>query len=164
VSPEQTIALLTLIGFLLLAAEVFVPGMILGALGFLCLCVGVAYSYAAFGPITGTLSLVGIFGVTLIGFVAWMFAFPHTAIGRRIMLHRSQPQGRGGNPENSTSLLGKSGVALTLLRPAGTARIDGRKIDVVAEGPLIDRDARIVVVAEEGMRVVVREDLPATPN
>lgn len=159
-SPEQTIALLTLVGFLLLAAEVFVPGMILGALGFLCLCVGVAYSYAAFGPLTGTLALVGIFGITLIGFVAWMFAFPHTAIGRRIMLHRSQPQGRGGSTEKPSALLGKTGEALTLLRPAGTARIDGRKVDVVSEGPLIDRGARVVVVAEEGMRVVVREDLP----
>jgi len=49
-----------------------------------------------------------------------------------------------------------TGVALTQLRPSGTAKIGGQRVDVVAESGLIERDTEIKVVAVEGMRVVVR--------
>jgi membrane-bound serine protease (ClpP class) len=59
-------------------------------------------------------------------------------------------------------LRGRRGVALTALRPAGTAEIDGRRVDVVAEGgALIDRGAEIEVAEVEGTRVAVIAVLPS---
>lgn len=54
-------------------------------------------------------------------------------------------------------LLHRTGVAITQLQPSGAAFINGKRVDVISEGALIDRGASIKVVAVEGLRVVVRE-------
>ena len=48
------------------------------------------------------------------------------------------------------------GVAYTQLRPSGTALINGKRVDVVTEGSLIEKGTAIRVVDTEGLRVVVR--------
>ena len=153
-SPVQTIVLLTFAGFLMLAAEAFVPGMILGMLGALCLVAAVAVSYASYGVLAGTLAFAGVALVTAAGFVAWMYAFPRTVIGRRIMLHKSLPSGESAP---AASLLGQEGSALTPLRPSGTAVFQGRKMDVSSENDFVSAGEAVVVVREEGQRVVVRK-------
>ena len=52
-------------------------------------------------------------------------------------------------------LQGMTGVALTDLRPAGTARLDGQRVDVVTEGDFISNGTEIEVLRVEGVRVVV---------
>lgn len=155
-SPIQIIILLTVVGFLMLTAEVFVPGLVLGILGFLCLAGAVVFAYVEFGPLAGTLVLAGVSGATMVGFITWMIAFPYTRVGRRLMLNSTLNLGEGEKSVPAQALLGKQGVALTFLRPAGTARIEGKKIDVVTEGGLVEKGRAIVVVAQEGMKVVVR--------
>jgi membrane-bound serine protease (ClpP class) len=56
--------------------------------------------------------------------------------------------------------VGMTGVAVTALRPAGTAEIDGRIFDVVAGLGVIDPGAPIRVVAVERFRIVVEENTP----
>ena len=53
-------------------------------------------------------------------------------------------------------LVGKMGKTVTDLRPAGTAWIEGRPVDVVAEGVFLKKGEMVRVIAVEGMRVVVR--------
>ena len=52
-------------------------------------------------------------------------------------------------------LEGKEGVAQSTLRPAGTALIDGVRVDVITRGEMIAARTRIKVIAVEGNRVVV---------
>ena len=52
--------------------------------------------------------------------------------------------------------LGKKGTALTDLHPAGTAVIDGKRVDVVSRGEYIEKDADLEVIAVKGNQVVVR--------
>jgi membrane-bound serine protease (ClpP class) len=156
VGPFEAIVVLIIVGFLLLAAEVFVPGLVLGLLGGLCLSGAVVIAFAYYDAVTGSLVFVGVCALTVGGFLGWMAAFPHTAIGRKIMLQKSHRQGIGGKLPPA-ELLGAQGRSLTPLRPAGTASIGGRKVDVVAESHFIASDEPIVVVREEGMRVVVRK-------
>ncbi|MBS0205821.1 MAG: hypothetical protein JSS49_23205 [Planctomycetes bacterium] len=54
-------------------------------------------------------------------------------------------------------LIGEHGVAVTMLRPAGKARLNNRVIDVVSEGPFVAPEATIEVIAIRGNKVVVRE-------
>jgi len=54
-------------------------------------------------------------------------------------------------------LIGKAGVAVTDLRPAGSATVNGERIDVVTEGEYVGSGARVVVVRAEGYRHVVRQ-------
>ena len=53
-------------------------------------------------------------------------------------------------------LVGSVGAALTVLRPAGKARINGRLMDVVSDGPFVDAGQAVEVVRVNGNRVVVR--------
>lgn len=48
------------------------------------------------------------------------------------------------------SLMGRTGEAITDLRPAGTALIGGRRVDVVTEGEYIERNAAVRVIALHG--------------
>ncbi len=51
---------------------------------------------------------------------------------------------------------GAEGVAVTDLRPSGTARLDGQRVSVVTEGDYVEAGSRIVILYAEGNRVVVR--------
>lgn len=153
--PFEAILVLSLVGFLLLAAEVFVPGLVLGALGGICLIGAVGVAYANYGALTGSFVFAGLGVAVTVGFVAWMAIFPSTPIGRKILLKKNLQAGPA--QEDKDPLTGKQGVALTPLRPAGTIQVDGRKIDVVAEADFIEAGAAVEVVLREGMRVVVRK-------
>lgn len=54
------------------------------------------------------------------------------------------------------ALMGRHGVALTDLRPAGVARIDDHRIDVVTEGEWLAAGDPVLVISDEGYRRVVR--------
>jgi len=57
--------------------------------------------------------------------------------------------------EDYTEFLGKSGTATTLLRPSGTAEIDGVKLAVVSEGEFIPAGTSVQVILVQGNRIVV---------
>lgn len=160
-SALNLIIALTAVGFLLIAAEVFVPGLVLGSLGALCLLGAVLVGYMNYGVLTGSLIFAALAVVTLGGFLVWMFSFPRTALGQRIMLPTSLVRG-DSRPPSGSDLLGREGIALTPLRPAGTARIEGRKVDVVAENDFIQPQETVTVILVEGMRVVVRKKIASS--
>ena len=102
----------------------------------------------------GTAALHPGGGLSLAGFLLWLNLFPRTFIGRRLMLRTQQPADQTAG-QNRT-LVGESGEALTPLRPSGTARIGGKRVDVTAVGDFLEQGAALVVVAADGMRVAVR--------
>ena len=149
------IVALFLVGFLLVAAEVFLPGLILGTLGFLCLLASVVLVFVQFGPSAGLLAAFVVGVLSLAGFLLWLNFFPRTFVGRRLMLRTQQPP--DSTADEHRSLVGQSGEALTPLRPSGTARIGGKRVDVTAVGDFLEQGAALVVVAADGMRVAVRQ-------
>lgn len=52
--------------------------------------------------------------------------------------------------------VGDRGVALTLLRPSGSARFGGKRVSVVTTGQMVEPDAQVEVVRVEGIRTVVK--------
>lgn len=146
---------LLIAGLILIVAEVFLPGMIVGSIGAVCLAISVVLAYGEKGPIFGTvyLGIVIVLSLTAIGL--GMKYFPRTAFGQRMVLQNQSPN--ADELDWLKSLQGKSGTAHTQLRPAGTAMIDGKRVDVVTEGGIIPKGSEIKVVAVEGYRVVVRK-------
>lgn len=53
--------------------------------------------------------------------------------------------------------IGMEGTAITDLRPAGTATINGKRVDVVSRGVYLDKDAEIVVSTITGNQIIVRK-------
>jgi membrane-bound serine protease (ClpP class) len=64
------------------------------------------------------------------------------------------PRGRP-DPLPRGALLGRQGIALSDLRPAGVARIDGHRIDVVTDGEWLAAGDPVTVISDEGYRRVV---------
>jgi membrane-bound serine protease (ClpP class) len=145
---------LFVVGFLLLAAEVFLPGLIVGTIGLLCLIASVVLVFTEYGASAGVLAGFVVGGLTVAGFVIWLNIFPRTFVGRRIMLLTRQSAGPAA--ADHQALLGQSGEAITPLRPSGTARIGGKRVDVTAVGDFLEQGASVVVIAADGMRVAVR--------
>lgn len=149
----QAIIVLVVVGFLMIAAEVFVPGLVLGTLGGLCLLGSVVLCYVTYGALLGTAAFASLAILSIVGFFLWLRLFPHTPLGKKMMLNKSLAS-RNSLP--IADLIGETGEAVTPLRPAGTAIIQGRRMDVVAESGLIEPGAKITVVSQEGIRIVVR--------
>lgn len=155
----ELVVTLLVVGAILLLLETVLPGMIAGIVGGLCLLVGVVLGYYEFGLETGTWILGGVLVAVMAGFCIWARVFPNTRYGRAFI-----SKGVTGNiGAEKPELLHQTGTAFTQLRPSGTALINGRRVDVVTEGSLIEKGTPVKVVALEGMRVVVREaTAPAT--
>lgn len=148
----ELVATLLLIGAVLMILETILPGAIAGIIGFICLLAGVVIAYARFGAQTGNLVLFGVTAGLIGGFVLWIKFLPRSSLARRFVSKRVVGDIRAEQPE----LLDQCGVAYTQLRPSGTALINGKRVDVVTEGPLIERGTAVRVVGTEGLRVVVR--------
>lgn len=148
----ELVVTLLVIGILLLLAETVLPGVIAGVLGACCLLAGIVQGYARFGGRTGNLILALVLFGSTAGFCLWLKFFPGSRMARLIVSRKVVGDIGAEQPE----LVNQTGTAFTRLRPAGTALINGRRVDVVSDGQLIERGAMVKVVAVEGMRVVVR--------
>ena len=144
---------LLIVGAILLFLETLLPGMIAGIIGFLCLMAAVMLGYRDFGYQTGSLILAGVLVGLVIGTWCWLKFFPESRLGKRFISQSSSGELGVEKPE----LLNGTGVALTQVRPSGTASINGQRVDVVTEGGLIERGTAVKVVTVEGARIVVRE-------
>ncbi|MFS0644141.1 NfeD family protein [Siminovitchia sp. 179-K 8D1 HS] len=148
--------LLFVLGLILIAAEFFVAGGILGILGTVAVIgsmllagenivhMAVSIITALFLAILFMIILVKVFGKRM-------------NIFKRFILTDSTSTERGYvSNVNRLELIGRKGVAVTPLRPSGTVLIDDERVDVVAEGSFIDNNTDVKVVKVEGSRIVVR--------
>lgn len=152
----QAYITLIALGILLIGAEVFLPGGVLGVIGGLALFAAGFAGFAAFGPNGGLASALAIVVFSGICIGIWVKYFPHTPMGRRLTLSKSGGDFKSYSPENS-QLVGKEGIAVSTLRPSGIAKIDGKRVDVVTDDEWIEEGKPIRVIQVEGFRVVVRE-------
>lgn len=158
--------LMFLAGIILLAIEVFViPGQ--GVLGF----VGGAMMFASlFLALGGSLETRGydsfilplytlagsLLGLAIIIALVVRYMPTSSAFSRLILQSATAPALSDAQIAEGRALLGAHGVALTTLRPAGTAVVGERRYDVITEGEYIAAGEPIYIVRVEGTKVVVR--------
>jgi membrane-bound serine protease (ClpP class) len=58
-------------------------------------------------------------------------------------------------------LVGKTGITLSVLRPAGFVEVENRRIDVVTQGEMIECGVPVRITAVEGNHVIVQALPPA---
>jgi membrane-bound serine protease (ClpP class) len=128
-----------------------IPGALLVLIGF-----GVAW--AQFGwqtALTSTgITLVLVIPLAIIG----LSLLRRTSVGKTFILSATQNKEEGFHapPSELANLVGKSGKAITPLRPAGAALISGHRVDIVTQGEFVEPETDIEVIFVEGSRVVVR--------
>ncbi len=145
------------IGLILLVIELFVPGGVIGFLG-LGTLVWSLFLAAKHSPFVTMSLAVAIVGALMMGLWLSRVSKKKMALFEKIVLTDEQRNEEGYvSHEARMDLVGKRGVAITVLRPAGTALIDGERVDVVTEGEYIERHRPIEVIHVDGLKVVVRE-------
>ncbi len=161
------------LGVLLLMAEVFViPGFgVAGVTGIVltlfslgaALIGNVGLSFPDGGEITqailtlaGTMVLLVIFGYSVGRYLPQTERFGHLILAPELGSTAGYIAAASDD-----ALVGRTGVALTTLRPAGTAEIDGRRVDVVSQSTFVPQGEPVEVVSVRGSRVEVRPARPA---
>ncbi|MBK9099540.1 MAG: nodulation protein NfeD [bacterium] len=100
---------------------------------------------------------IGLAAALILIFLLAKF-LPKSNLFKKFVLSEEEKAAEGYTSRtNYAELLGAEGVAITTLRPAGTAEINGKRVDVVTDSEYIEHGKPIIVTAVEGMRIVVRE-------
>ena len=157
--------LLVAVGVVLLALEIFViPGFGIAAiLGIVAILAGLTLSLVGAGDtsefvLMATARVVFSLLTALILSLVLLRFLPRLPFGRRMILETGLGSGHehGSAPDSDQRWLGKKGRAASPLRPSGIAEIEGKRLDVVSEGELIDADQIVEVSHVDGNRIVVR--------
>jgi len=69
----------------------------------------------------------------------------------------SRKEGVSSQSSELESYVGTQGNAVTNLRPAGIAVINGKRVDVVTRGEHLEKDSAIIVTAVTGNQIIVRK-------
>jgi membrane-bound ClpP family serine protease len=160
VVPHGIIISLIVLGVFFLALEVFViPGFgVSGILGMAALITGIFL--VTDSVLEGVLFTGG--ALIALGIIAYLsFRSPRTRrMWRKFSLTTRQTSNGGyvGPKVQSETFIGRTGISLTQLRPAGTGNFEGEYLDVVTEGGFIGPGTGIRIIAVEGTRIIVREE------
>ena len=148
---------LLILGIILIVAEFFVAGGILGLLGVGAIIASLFMSGYSFSHMT--LSVAIALSVAIVAAVVlYKWIGTERGIFKKLILRdRTTTEEGYVSSLDRKDLIGRKGVSVTPLRPAGTALFDGERIDVVSEGTFVDPNKQLVIVHVEGVRIVVRE-------
>jgi membrane-bound serine protease (ClpP class) len=151
--------ILFIVGLILVAAEFFVPGGIIGFIGFGAIILSFFIATDDIAYMAFSLVVALLVAVTAAIIFVKVFGKRMNIFKKLILRDSTNTESGYVSNRNRLELIGKTGIALTSMRPSGTALIDDERIDVVTEGMYIAKDQKIKIVKVEGSRVVVREIL-----
>jgi membrane-bound ClpP family serine protease len=161
--PLTLAYLLIGLGVILVIAELFVPsGFILVVIGAACALVGVGLMFVHGSMENALMALLSLcVGGPLIGGLVF-YLWPYSPMGRRLLKAAEEDVTVATMPANVglESLRGKTGRAVSPLRPSGVAVFDGRRIDVITEGLMVEPGQWVKCVEVRANKVLVR---PADP-
>jgi membrane-bound serine protease (ClpP class) len=152
------------LGAIALAVEVFVlPGFgVAGVLGILAIVASMVLAMMGAQPSSGDVAqALAVLGaslfITVAVIYAWLRHLPNSGRFSGLLLQGAAHKSRGFvSAPHREDLVGRDGVAVTDLRPSGTARVGEERLDVVTEGEYVPSGSRVQVVQSDGYRHVVR--------
>ncbi len=165
--------LLFIAGLILIAVEIFViPGFgVAGISGILLLVAGLTLSLVdnitfRFDPTGAMLMLLRSLAIVLVSALTsiilsiWLTrkAASSTRLGLALNTEMKSEAGYVSvEKEKHSRLIGKKGIAYTVLRPAGKVEIEGELYDAVAELGFIEKGTPVIVVGEMTGQIYVAE-------
>ncbi len=148
-----------LFGILMFIVEMFTPGFgVAGGLGVASFAAIIVMQFLA-NSVTSALIVTAVL-VLLLAIIVVLFirSFQKGAISRSKLINNTAVEGESSPviKEKGMSLVGKTGKAVTALRPAGIVEIDGVRRNVSTYGNFIEPGTEVVVVAVEGLNIFVK--------
>ena len=152
---------LIIVGLFLLLAELFLPSGAFLVLSLTAIIIGLAMTFIySNDPTWGIVTLICVIAaVPMLGSVLIHY-WPKTRLGKRFFLE--------GPEENVTissmpvnleleQLRGRYGRTVSPLRPAGVTDFDGRRVDTITEGMMVDEGQWVRCIDVRAGRVIVRQ-------
>ncbi len=164
--------LMFIVGVILLILEIFVlPTFgVLGIIGIVFTVAGLTLSLlrvtnfdfhlAGWGVAAiAFLRVILIMGIVLVFALLYGEKFFFSGAMKKFVLHTTQDasQGYTVKPNELLGIVGKTGIANTMLRPAGNVKIDDTIYDALTDGDFIEKGENIKVHALRGNYLVVRK-------
>ncbi|NVK84435.1 MAG: nodulation protein NfeD [Cytophagia bacterium] len=158
------------IGLILIALEIFViPGFgVAGIAGIVCVVGSLIFmmlgndifdfEYVPAGEITKAATAVGagVFGSMLL-LIILGYRFTESKMFQRVALVATQKKDEGYIATfYKEDMVGKEGMAVTILRPSGRVEIDDEIYDAYTRGEYVERGTKVVVVSQQGASLQVR--------
>ena len=151
----NAILILFLLGVVLLAGEVFVPGAILGILGALCMVAGCVISFNQLGTGGGLLAMavaLALLGLTLYLELVWL---PKTRFGRKLIVQSTVDATSQPPLADKDQVIGQSAEALTALVPSGHVLLGGRRYEAFSQTGHVAKGSPVRVVGLDNFRLIV---------
>jgi membrane-bound serine protease (ClpP class) len=151
--------LLIVVGFVLLAAELFLPT------GGICILCGTGVIIAGVGltlyhdPYTGLITLLVVFVALPVVAGAVLYYWPKTSLGKRFILAAPDEDATVASMPvhlELEQLRGRAGRAVSALRPSGVVDFDGRQVDCITEGMMVEPGQMVRVLDVKAGKVIVR--------
>ena len=157
--------ILYIAGILLLLAEFFVPGAVLGILGAIAVVASGIWACYIYPDQAFAIVIADVVGV-MVAILLGILLLTKTGLARGLVLDGTFPQDQGYVSDvTDQTLLGAVGEVYSPLRPAGAVIIDNRRVSAVADGSFIEQGAQVRVIEVKGNRVVVeRVQEPVPPS
>lgn len=146
-----------LAGILCIIIEMLMPtvGLLAGA-GVAAMLYSVVMTLG--GDINAVYAMLVSFAMAVFIFALIVKKLPSSKLWNRLTLKDKSNTANGYvSAEPRDELLGKRGIVVTELRPSGSALIADKLVDVISEGAFLTKGEKIIVVAVNGNRVLVRK-------
>lgn len=152
------VVVLFVLGIIMLIAEIFViPGFgIVGVLGLISILASIFLSFDNFTAALTSLAITLVVTIAII-ILLWKRFTKSKAWSRFVLLTREEKSMGYQGVRDYSELVGKTGITVSTLRPAGIVKIGDQRYDVVSDGDFIANDTMVKVVHVEGNRIVVTE-------
>ncbi|MBU0278106.1 MULTISPECIES: NfeD family protein [unclassified Gemella] len=151
------VLVLFIASILLIIAELFVPGGILGVFGTITLI----YSIIEVNNESYTITFIII--ISFIVSSIWcfiniyLFKNKFLFLNKLVLNEKITTDAGYVAKESDLTLINKELIAFTDLRPSGIAIFENEKYDVVTEGEFVEKGNKLIVIKVEGMRIIVRK-------
>lgn len=143
------------IGIILVVIEMFIPGFgVAGISGTVCLILSVLFAANSF--FEGLILMLGVFAIVgvLLGIV--LNSLSRGRMSKTLVLTEEQKKEKGYiSSDDLNYFIDKEGVAITDLRPSGSADIGGVKLDVVTDGEYILKGTKVKILKVKGNKILV---------
>ena len=150
--------ILAIIGIALLIIELLLPGFgVSGIMGILCLAAVIVIQFLTASATTAYIVSAVIIAIIILMVFLFMRSMKKGILFRSPIVLKDHLEAESLKPASGAldELVGKTGIAITPLRPSGTAEIEGKRYSVISQATFVEKDASVTVIAVDGTKITV---------
>lgn len=149
------VVLCFVVGIVLLALEIVVPGAILGVAGAISMLVGVFVSFGTFGGAGGAVAtLIALMALAATVYLEFIW-LPKSRLARGLSANTTIDATSQPALAHEAEVVGREAVAQTVLAPSGYVAVDGKRYEAYSQSGHAAVGARLRVVGLDNFRLIV---------